>query len=73
VDDIGIFCRQAGSQTPIGGSFGDAVVGPATLSNTILANSAAAGHCSGTITDGGHNIQKTKAVEVAAAIKSLLE
>jgi len=38
-------------------SQGSGIRGPATLKNTIVANSTAGGNCSGTITDGGGNLQ----------------
>jgi hypothetical protein len=32
-------------------------LGPATLKNTIVANSPSGGNCAGTVTDGGYNME----------------
>ena len=47
-----------GATTGLSGAiFNDVLAGTVTLRNTIVANSVGGGNCSGTLTDGGNNLQ----------------
>ena len=59
-----------GDSAPGGGAIFNAG-GTSTLSNTIVANSPSGGNCSGTITDGGYNIEDGTTCGFSAANNSM--